>query len=177
MSILEVMVSVTVEEYLRTSYEPEMEYVAGQLVDRHVGEYYHSLMQSVVAAELCARARERRYRAFIALRIQMGDAPRYRVPDVCVKALPYEVAPILTRPDLVVEILSTEDQVIDLLEKIGDYQAAGIPHIWVVDPYKRTLLVADQAGIRKPATQVLSTPLVGEVDFKALFQQLDEPAE
>ena len=170
------MATVPVEEYLRTSYEPEMEYVDGQLVDRHVGEYYHSLMESMVAAEWCV-ARERRFHAFIALRIRMGDAPRYRVPDVCVKALPYEVAPILTRPDLVVEILSPEDQVTEMLEKVGDYQAAGIPHIWVVDPYKRTLIEADQAGIRKAATLVLSTPLVGEVDFASLFQQLDEPAE
>lgn len=169
--------SVPVEEYLRTNYEPEMEYVNGQLVDRHVGEHDHSLMQSILAAELGARGGARRYRTFIALRIRMGDAPRYRVPDVCVKALPYKVAPILTRPDLVVEILSPDDQVTEMLEKIGDYLAAGIPHIWIVDPYKRTLIEADPTGIRKPSTLVLSTPLVGEVDFAALFQQLDEPTE
>jgi hypothetical protein len=29
---------VFLEEYLHTSYEPEMEYVRGRLVDRHVGE-------------------------------------------------------------------------------------------------------------------------------------------
>ena len=30
--------SIPVEEYLRTSYEPDMEYVDGQLVERSVGE-------------------------------------------------------------------------------------------------------------------------------------------
>jgi Uma2 family endonuclease len=60
-----------------------------------------------------------------------------------------------------------------MLTKIGDYLAAGIPHIWVVDPYKRTL----GSGIRKVASQKLSTPLVGEIDFAPLFEQLDEPAE
>jgi Uma2 family endonuclease len=64
-----------------------------------------------------------------------------------------------------------------MLAKIGDYLAAGIPHVWVVDPYKRTLAEADQTGIRRPARQVLATPLVGEIDFAQLFQQLDEPAE
>ena len=33
---------VAVEEYLHTSYEPEMKDVDGRLVDRHVGEYFHS---------------------------------------------------------------------------------------------------------------------------------------
>ena len=33
---------VPVEEYLRTTYEPDMEYVDGQLVERHVGEFRHS---------------------------------------------------------------------------------------------------------------------------------------
>jgi hypothetical protein len=47
----------------------------------------------------------------------------------------------------------------------------------VVDPYKRTLVEADQAGIRRPARQALATPLVGEIDFALLFQQLEEPAE
>jgi Uma2 family endonuclease len=64
-----------------------------------------------------------------------------------------------------------------MLTKIGDYLAAGIPHIWVVDPYKRTLVEADGSGIRKVASQKLSTPLVGEIDFAPLFEQLDEPAE
>ena len=51
------MTSVSVEEYLRTSYEPEMEYVDGQLVDRHVGEYDHSLMQAMIASN-CAPGSE-----------------------------------------------------------------------------------------------------------------------
>jgi len=64
-----------------------------------------------------------------------------------------------------------------MLTKIGDYLAAGIPHIWVVDPYKRSLVEADQAGIRRPPTQTLAPPLVGEIDFASLFRQLDQPAE
>ncbi len=64
-----------------------------------------------------------------------------------------------------------------MLGKIGDYFAAGIPHIWVVDPYKRTLVEADQNGIRQPETLILTTPLVGGIDFASLFQQLDEPAD
>jgi len=34
---------------------------------------------------------------------------------------------------------------------------------------------AEISGIRRPAKLVLATPLVGEVDFAALFDDLGEP--
>ena len=169
--------TVPAEEYLRTTYAPDMEYVDGQLVERKIGEYVHSRLQSLIAMALGLRERERRFRVFTELRVRVNEEPRYRIPDICVKALPHQVTPILTQPDLAIEIVSPDDEVPEMLTKIGDYLAAGIPHVWVVDPYKRTLVEADQAGIRRPASQVLATPLVGEIDFALLFQQLEEPAE
>jgi Uma2 family endonuclease len=169
--------AVPVEEYLRTTYHPDMEYLEGQLVERRVGEYFHSWLQALLGATLVSQERHRRFRVFIAQRVQVSDRPRYRIPDICVKALPHQITPILLKPDLAIEIVSPDDEAAEMLAKIGDYLAAGIPHIWVVDPYKRTLVEADQNGIRQPETLVLATPLVGEIDFASLFQQLDEPAE
>ncbi len=54
--------------------------------------------------------------------------------------------------------------------------APAIPHIWIIDPYKRTALEADQSGLRRASGLVLATPFVGEVDIAALFGDLDEPA-
>jgi Uma2 family endonuclease len=170
------LVGVPVEEYLRTYYEPDAEYVDGRIVERHVGEYFHSRLQLLIGMTLGLRERDRRFRVFAEQRVRVSDEPRYRIPDICVKALPHEVTPVLLCPDLAIEVVSPDDDIPDMLTKIGDYLAAGIPHIWVVDPYKRTLVEADQAGIRRPSKPVLSTPLVGEVDFAELFQQLDEPA-
>lgn len=169
--------AVPVEEYLRTTYHPDMEYLEGQLVERHVGEYFHSRLQSLIIGILLLRERERRFRVFTEQRVKVSDGPRYRIPDICVKALPHQVTPILLKPDLAIEVVSPDDQAAEMLAKIGDYLAAGIPYIWVVDPYQRTLVEADQSGIRQPETQVLRTPLVGEIDFAWLFAQLDEPAE
>jgi Uma2 family endonuclease len=169
--------AVPVEEYLRTYYEPDREYVDGQLVERHVGEYDHSRLQGLITIELGARCHERRFRIFTEQRVRVSDEPRFRIPDVCVKALPHQKTPVLVCPDLVIEVISPDDEPLEMLEKIGDYQAAGIPHIWIVDPYKRTLIEVDETGIRRPAGRVLSTPLVGEIDFASLFQQLDEPSE
>ena len=168
--------AVPVEEYLRNTYDPDMEYVDGQLVDRHVGEYFHSRQQALIAFALGARERVRRFRVFIEPRVRVSDQPRYRIPDICVKAPPYATTPILERPDLAIEVISPDDEVGEMLTKVGDYLASGIPHIWLVDPYKRTVVEVDRDGIRRPASMVLSTALVGDVDFAALFAQLDEPA-
>ena len=58
------LTAVPVEEYLRTTYHPDMEYVDGQLLERHVGEQYHSMLQGLVISELNLRRRERRFRTF-----------------------------------------------------------------------------------------------------------------
>ncbi len=169
--------AVLVEEYLSTTYDPDREYVDGQLVERHVGEYTHGRLQGLIFALLLSRERERRFRTFVETRVRVSDDPRYRIPDVSVKAIPHEMTSILISPDLAIEIVSPDDEPLEMLTKIGDYLAGGIPHIWVIDPYKRTLVEADQAGIRRVATQKLSTPLVGEVDFAELFERPGEPAE
>jgi len=49
------LTAVPVEEYLRTTYHPDREYVEGQLVERNVGEYFHSLLQSLIGATLISR--------------------------------------------------------------------------------------------------------------------------
>ena len=43
---------VPLEEYLGKSYEPDCEYVDGSIVERNVGEYFHSLLQSLVVMHL-----------------------------------------------------------------------------------------------------------------------------
>jgi Putative restriction endonuclease len=168
--------AVPVEEYLRTSYDPDMEYVDGQLVERHVGEYHHSRIQALIIAMLAPRERERRFRIFAEQRVKISDEPRYRIPDLCVKAWPHQVTPILERPDLLIEVLSPDDRPGELLERIGDYQAAGIPHIWIVDPYKKKAFDASGGAIHM-AAMTLETELVGTVDFQSLFAQLAEPGE
>src|SRR5258707_10588467 len=169
--------AVSVEEYLRTTYEPDMEYVDSQLVERHVGEYFHSRMQFLIAQALGARERVRRFRVFTEQRIRVSAAPRYRIPDICVKALPHEVTSILEQPDLVVEVLSPDDRAGDMIEKFADYQQAGIQYIWIIDPYGKKVFELGSSGIQKVAGPVLHTELTGDLDFAQLFEEIDEPAE
>src|SRR3954453_3118776 len=122
--------AVPVEEYLSKTYDPDMEYVDGQLLERHVGEYDRSLLQGFIVSELNARHRQRKFRVFPEQRVRISDQPRYRIPDVSVKALPHQKERILERPDLVIEIVSPDDSISDMLVKIADYRTAGISYIW-----------------------------------------------
>ena len=171
--------SVPVEEYLRTSYQPDMEYVDGELVERHVGEHWHSRLQALLTGILLAQERQRRYRVLTEQRLKVvGERHRYRIPDICVMALPYRSEPVITTPPhLVVEIVSPDDETAELLARVADYLRFGVPHIWIPDPYKRTLQEADREGIRHRADLTAETGLVGRVDFNDLFALLDEPTE
>ena len=169
------LATLPVEEYLRTSYRPDMEYVDGRLVERNVGEYFHSRLQSLLIGLLMSRERQRRYRVFTEPRIRIGPA-RYRIPDICVVALPHNVSPILERPDLAIEIVSPDDRFSSVLEKVAEYLQAGIANIWIVDPYQRVVFEADGAGVRASPSHRVTTNLTGAVDFAELFAALDEPA-
>jgi Uma2 family endonuclease len=164
--------AVSAEEYLHTSYEPDMEFVNGQLVERNVGEYFHGFLQLLIGIEL-SKPRGRRFRVFTETRVRISAEPRYRIPDICVKALPHRADPILEKPDLVIEILSPDDRTAEVLRKIADYLQAGIPHIWIVDPYQRTVMEADAAGFREAVGLTLETELVGSVNFGDFFAELD----
>ena len=62
---------VPVEEYLRTSYEPDVDYVDGYLEDRHVGEIEHSNLQTELATMLRLNSRQCRVYAFVEQRVQV----------------------------------------------------------------------------------------------------------
>jgi Uma2 family endonuclease len=163
--------AVSVEEYLRTSYDPDVEYVDGQLVERSVGERQHSRVQAILARVLGLLERERGFEVFTEQRVVIDEHNRYRIPDVCVKALPYEPTSVLSRPDLVIEILSPDDTLKEVSDKCLDYVAAGIPAIWIVDPYRQSVYTYDAAGLHLEQSTV-STELTGPVDFEAIFAEL-----
>lgn len=44
-------------------------------------------------------------------------------------------------PDLAVEVLSPEDRQREILDKVGEYLAAGVALVWVIDPEKHSAAV------------------------------------
>jgi len=49
-------------------------------------------------------------------------------------------------PDLAVEVISTNDEFIEITEKIEEYLAAGIPLVWVIDPANKIAYIHRKDG-------------------------------
>ncbi|WP_263355665.1 Uma2 family endonuclease [Acidicapsa ligni] len=126
---------IPIEVYLRSSeYDPDAEYVDGEIEERPAGEFGHADWQAAISAWFLSHAKEWNIRVLAELRVQVSPT-RFRVPDVTVldRALPVEQ--VITRPPLAVfEVLSPQDNVHRLKHKLADYAQMGIPEIWVVDP-------------------------------------------
>ena len=131
----------------------------------------------MITALLIGRERERHFRIFTELRVQVRQRRRYRIPDICMKPLPHGLTPLLQKPVLAIEVLSPDDEPRETLARLSDYLHSGTPEIWMVHRYKRKRFVADHAGLQEVPEPAAKNDLVGEVDLAGLFRQFDEPAD
>lgn len=162
---------------MRTNYDPDREFVDGALLERHVGERRHSRLQLLLGALLNSRE-PGKFHTYTEQRLRVSPQPKYRIPDVCLMALPYPPEPVFTHPPhLVIEILSPDDEPADILEKIADYLKFGVQHVWIPDPYRHRLQAADRDGLHDSLELIVETDLAGRVDFGELFAKLDDPSE
>jgi Uma2 family endonuclease len=146
----------SVEEYLRTVYEPECEYIDGVLEERNVGEYEHSRMQMLIGFLLMQHEKEWGIHLLSEMRTRVS-ATRYRVPDITVLRADAPRERITTHPPLIaIEILSPEDRMSRMQTRIDDFLAMGVENIWIIDPGQRTAWTADASGLHVPENQVLS---------------------
>ncbi|MGH9672503.1 MAG: Uma2 family endonuclease [Bryobacteraceae bacterium] len=142
---------VTVEEYLATSYRPDVEYLEGLILERHVGEHTHSRAQGLILHFLASREREWRIHAVPEQRVQVS-ATRFRVPDVCVILTGSPIEEIYrTPPFLCIEILSRDDTMTEMQERVDDYLAMGVAHVWVIDPRRCRAYAYTSDGMREIA--------------------------
>jgi Uma2 family endonuclease len=128
---------ISAEEYLRTSYRPDCDYVDGEVLERNVGEKSHAKLQKAVLLYLSAREKELGIWAIQEQRVQV-TAKRFRIPDICV-TLGEPNEEILRQPPFIcIEILSPEDRWPRIQQRIDDYLAMGVPYVWVLDPATKT---------------------------------------
>ena len=128
---------VSVLEYLRTSAEPDCEYVAGVIEGRSVGELDHASWQKALVRWFSGHEPEWGIRVYPELRVQTS-ADSFRVPDAVLLSRTAPREQIVTHPPLAVfEILSPEDSMTRTLEKLADYERMGIGAIWVIEPKKQ----------------------------------------
>jgi Uma2 family endonuclease len=148
---------ISVEEYLASSYEPDRDYVDGHTEERNLGERPHSRIQARLIIQLARQAEEAGMEVLPEVRVQVKGA-RFRVPDVCVAGGDSDAKAIIEPPFLCIEILSPEDRMSRIEERINDYLEMGVAYVWVLDPQTKQAFCATAAeGLREVKSGVLQT--------------------
>jgi Uma2 family endonuclease len=148
---------VSVSEYLNTSYRPDCDYLDGEVVERNVGERDHARSQALAVILLGAQEKQWGITVLPEQRVQVR-ADRYRIPDVCVLAPGAPREQIVTHPPfLCIEVLSSEDSMSRTLDRIEDYLAMGVPHVWLIDPWRRHGYHYTRDGMQEVKDGVLRT--------------------
>jgi Uma2 family endonuclease len=159
---------VSLAEYLATSYDLDVEYVDGVLVERNMGPWLHSLVQanSVVALD-------KKYPDLYvlpAVRCQTSPS-RFRLPDVCMLLTRPEGRFVAEAPFLVIEVLSEEDRMSSTLEKLEEYRQKGVLHIWVIDPRLQRMFVSEAKALREVDVFRTDNPLL-ELTREEVFRRI-----
>lgn len=161
---------ISVEKYLKTVYQPDCDYVDGRIEERNLGEWDHADLQSAVVTFFRNRSKQWGIRAVVEQRVRVS-ATRYRIPDVCVILGSPEQ--ILTKPPfLCIEILSPDDRLSRVRERLKDFLDMGVQYVWVLDPETRTAYSMTAAeGLREIKSGILKTenPAI-EITLAELFE-------
>jgi Uma2 family endonuclease len=168
---------ISLDEYLSTIYEPDCEYVDGELIARNMGELDHSALQAIISALLYNQRRESGIHVFTEVRVQVA-ASRYRIPDITVTTQKGRGRILREPPFLCIEILSPEDRVSRMESRIEDYFAFGVRHVWLIDPQSKRAWSYTSEGKRE-SSAVLTTSeprltLALDEIFTALADEIED---
>lgn len=161
---------IPVEVYLTSVYRPDCDYVDGEVLERNLGEREHSYVQMALGSYFFARRKELGIQVYPEQRVQVKPN-RYRIPDLCV-VLGGTKEKIFTQPPfLCVEILSPEDRMPRVWERLHDYFEMGVRNVWVIDPENRVAHIASRSGDLHRVTDFLRTsdPVL-EVPLSEIFE-------
>jgi Uma2 family endonuclease len=159
---------ISVEEYLRSSYDGDCDFLEGHVVERNVGELDHSDVQSSCLYYLGLQYKS--YWCGVEVRVEVKPN-RFLVPDVTLVSGGKPKGRIITSPPtLTIEVFWPDDRAADLQDRIDDYLAFGVPTVWVINPVSRRAFVYTADGMREAKGGFLRTADgVIEMPLTAIF--------
>jgi Uma2 family endonuclease len=161
---------ISVDEYLKTVYRPDCDYVDGVVEERNLGERDHSGIQRNLIAFFHSKFRKTGIEAWPEWRFQVKPT-RFRVPDVIVTRGTPDEQILKTAPLVCIEILSPEDTVSRLNDRVRDYLEFRVPVVWVIDSAERRVWIYRATGMQEATGN--SVHLDGtdiEVPFSEIFE-------
>ncbi len=171
-------IQVSVEEYLRTVYRPDVEYIDGELRPKNsaleedpVVAWKHGRLQTFIGSWFDQHEDE--WGVMVAVEVRTRISPSiYRLPDVVVVKAEPEGGTITEAPLIVIEVLSPRDTYIETRRRAREYQQMGIENIWLIDPETRTAQVCSKETWTETTRFAVSGSPVF-LDVSALFARLD----
>ena len=135
--------AISVEQYLHTAFpDLDREYRDGELVERSLPNSLHGSTQALLVAFFVALRKALPVFARVETRMKLRDG-LVLIPDVAVfwKSPP---ALLPDQPPLVAaEVLSPDDRMNAVRDKLEEYRAWGVVHVWLVDPQSRRMYSCD----------------------------------
>ena len=167
-------VLIPVEEYLRTVYRPDCDYIEGEVQERNIGEKPHARLQSFFIRFFAPYEDQWAFETLPELRLQVSPT-RYRIPDVMLVPLSNNEPRIVRTPPLLcIEILSSEDRIVRVQERLNDYASMGVQSMWVIDPWRGTAFSAGPDAIlhqQKERLAIAGTSI--SITVPQIFAELD----
>ncbi|HTS27435.1 MAG TPA: Uma2 family endonuclease [Bryobacteraceae bacterium] len=155
---------ISVEEYLRTNYEPRCEYIEGVLRQKPMPSWDHGALE----AQFCQLVNLGFPDFAAASEVNVQIRPdKYLIPDVIIQRRdriqkPYPILPV----HVCIEILSPEDRMSELFAKCEQYHDWGVESAWVIDPasrraweYRKAQLPSEIAPAGALTAEGISLPL------------------
>ena len=146
--------AISVEEYLRTSYPGlDKEYRDGEVLERTLPDYSHSRTQVLLGTFFQTLPRSLNLNACSELRVQLSTGV-FRIPDVSVfQGKPAGSVP-KDPPMIAIEILSPDDRMSEVLNKLEEFRQWGVRHVWLVDPHAKHAYTFDGGLTPVPALRI-----------------------
>jgi Uma2 family endonuclease len=165
---------VPIEEYLASSYEPDLEYVDGVLEEKNMGERDHSFLQIAIGAWFFNHRAEWGIDVLAEYRTRTSKT-RVRLPDVCVVRQGDGNQKVrVTAPLLCIEILSPEDRPGRVMKRLDDFVAMGVENLWILDPSDRSAATYSRFGMKPAEGDRLEIEGTGiYLDVAGIFATLD----
>jgi Uma2 family endonuclease len=135
--------AIPAHEYLHTSFaDVDREYRDGELVERTMPDYLHGRTQLLRGVFFEALRRKLPVYACSETRMKLREE-LYLIPDLAV-FWPSQPALLPNSPPLVaIEVLSPDDRLTAVCEKLQEYRAWSVSHVSLVDPHSRRLYTCD----------------------------------
>jgi len=150
-------VPISIDEYLRTGYDPDCDFVDGEVLERNAGKRRHSYAQTLIPGWFLQRTHSLLLQPFTEQRLRISGK-RIRIPDVLITEVPIPDEEVFTSaPWMCIEIMSPDDTMAGLQDRVDEYLALGVPNVWVIDPWKHRGWMITESGWARATDGVMRT--------------------